>query len=104
MFLWLYFFLQAENKIDRTYIPELLDDMPHIMKSLSEVLRKNFAPVLNFPPLLEIIDDLKTFLEAFSEYIGKYLETTSAEIKDYEEKLSGVMERITHLEKPKGEL
>lgn len=104
MFLWLYFFLQAENKIDRTYIPELLDDMPHIMKSLSEVLRKNFAPVLNFPPLLEIIDDLKTFLEAFSEYIGKYLETISAEIKGYEEKLSVVMERITHLEKHKGEL
>lgn len=58
----------------------------------------------HYSPLLDLIDDVKTFLKATKKYIDKYLETTAGEIKDYEEKLNVVMERLTRLEKHKDEL
>lgn len=58
----------------------------------------------HYSPLLDLIDDVKTFLKATKKYIDKHLEMTAGEIKDYEEKLNVVMERLTRLEKHKDEL
>lgn len=104
LFILLYFLLQAENKLDIIYIPEILEAAPKMMDSLLELLKTDLAPVLNFPPMLDAIDDIKTFLKELKKFIDKYLETTAAEIKDYEEKLSVVMERLIHLEEHKDEL
>lgn len=73
----------------------------HLMDILSETLNTTMG---DFPLVLDLMDDLKTFLKATKKYIDKYLETTAGEIKDYEEKLNVVMERLTHLEKHKDEL
>lgn len=73
----------------------------HLMDILSETLNTTMG---DFPPVLDLMNDLKTFLKATKKYIDKYLETTAGEIKDYEEKLNVVMERLTHLEKHKDEL
>lgn len=72
-----------------------------LMDILSETLNTTMG---DFPPLLDLMNDLKTFMKATKKYIHKYLETTAGEIQDYEEKLNVVMERLTHLEKHKDEL
>lgn len=66
-----------------------------MMDSLPEIVKK---PMKDFPPLLDLMDDLKTFMEAGKDYIDKILDNSAAEISDYEKKLRGVMEQIAHLE------
>lgn len=59
-----------------------------------------FLKSLNFPtsvltPMLDLMDDIETFLEASKKYINKYFKTTAADIKDSEQKLSRVMAILT---------
>lgn len=81
--------------LDRIYIPEIFNDVIRMMDTLSEIVKE---PVKDFPPLLDLMDDLKTFMEAGKDYIDKIIDNSAAEISDYEKKLSGVMEQIAHLE------
>lgn len=100
----LLFVLQAENILDRTYVPAIFDDIGRFMDPLSELLKSVKGSTLRLTPVLDLMNDLKTFLEDSKKYINKYLETKAAEIKDNEEKLSSVMAILTHLEKHKEEL
>lgn len=66
-----------------------------MMDTLSEIVKESMK---DFPPLLDLLDDLKTFMEASKDHIDKIFDNSAAEISDYEKKLSGVMEQIAHLE------
>lgn len=74
------------------------------MDPLSEFLKSLNVSTLLLAPILDLMDDLKTFLEDSKKYIIKYFETIAEEIKDSEDKLSSVMAKLTHLEKHKEEL
>lgn len=63
---------------------------------------KHFTSLLT--PVLDLMDDLQTFVGAGKEYMNKYFKTTAAEINDNEEKLRRVMATLTKVEKNKDEL
>lgn len=97
----LLFFLQDDHKLNRAFIAEIFDDITLLMDPLTEIINKTMK---DFTPMLDFIDELKPFLKTSKKYLDEYSETEAAEIKDYEEKLSGVMERIIQLENLKDEL
>lgn len=102
--IWFIFVLQAENNLDKAYVPAVLDDVKRLMDPLYELLKsvKRFTSLLT--PVLDLMDDLQTFVGAGKEYMNKSFETTAAEINHNEENLRRVMATLTQLEKNKDEL
>lgn len=74
------------------------------MDPLTEVMKPLLISTSLLRPVLDLMDDTKTFLGASIEYMNKYFDTTAAEINDNEEKLRSVMATLTQLEKNKDEL
>lgn len=98
------FLPQAENKVDGAYLPLLFDDLTHVIHLLFKMVKTKVKDSILFSPLFGLMDDTEKLLEEVKTFTDKYIEKKEAEIKDYEEKLGGMMKRITHLEVHKDEL
>lgn len=76
----------------------MFDDITHLTDYVFKIIKTKMKDYTMFTLVMDLMDDTETFLEEMKPYIDAYTEKKAAEIKDYEEKLSGMMERITHLE------
>ncbi|KAM9424072.1 uncharacterized protein KZ484_002571 [Pholidichthys leucotaenia] len=85
--------MKAENMLDSVYLPQILSDIEHIMDISTSILDGPMKTVL--PPLLEFMEDLKGVIKKLKKFMHKEHEKKAAEIKDHEEKLRKLMERIT---------
>lgn len=97
------FFCQAENKLDRIYTALIYDDATRLIDHIFK-MRNTVEEVKLLTPLLHFMDDLKKLMDATKKYKGNYLELKAAELKDSEEKLSGIMKWLILLEGHKDEL
>lgn len=97
------FFCQAENKLDRIYTPLIYDDATRLIDHLFK-MRNTVEEFKLLTPLRHFMDDLKKLMDVTKKYKGKYLELKAAELKDNEEKLSGIMKWLVLLEGHKDEL
>ncbi|KAM4537461.1 uncharacterized protein PAE49_021776 [Odontesthes bonariensis] len=92
---------RADNMLDSIFISDLMEEAVHLMDYSTETLKR---AIPDFPPVLSLMGDLKTFLEACKVYTDKELEKKAAKLKDNEEKLKQVEKLISNLAGQKADL
>lgn len=92
---------QAHHKLDSDIFPELMDNAVRLFDPLTTTLKESMP---DFPPLLELMECVKSFLDASKPYIHREQKTTAVEIDNYEQKLKILESQITNLEESQAEL
>lgn len=92
---------QAHHKLDSDFVPKILDDVMHLFNPMSVIFNET---MYYFPPLLELVECLTSFLDASKTHIHQEQEKSAAEMDNFEQKLKNLERQITHLEESQAEL
>lgn len=78
-----------------------MNEYEHIMDHMIGIFKKTTP---DFPPLLELLENVRTFLKKSKSHIDKGDEETDARIKNNEQKLREMKDLIKYLEENQYEL
>ena len=92
---------QAKYESQQAFASELMDEYIRFMDPMIAIFKKT-AP--DFPPLVELMENLKTFLKKSKSYIGKGDEEIAGKFKHYEQKVREMKQLIKYLEENQHEL
>ncbi|KAF3697621.1 hypothetical protein EXN66_Car013301 [Channa argus] len=87
---------KVEHFLDSEFTSKIMDDALSLIDHLTRLTRETMP---EFTPLLELMEDLKPFMESTKAYVQKEIERDAAEIHSYEEKMQTLERKITHLGK-----
>lgn len=92
---------QAHQKLDSEFIPQIMDKLVCLCDPLIEKVKEI---VSDFPPLLEFMECIKSFLEASKPYIDREVKKRTADMDNYGQKLKDLERLIRNLEESRAEL
>ena len=93
---------QEAHKANRGFASELMDQYMHIIEPLTEELKETSS---DFPPLLDLMECLKTFVKESKAHIETLDNDEEVEkIESYEEKVMELKQLIKHLQENEYEL